>query len=372
MLAWIYRTSALSWGYREVSSHDRTVHGTIVLCPCTKHLTQPNVINQLVSEIRNRIYDHVLKGDAVKLVRSAPLATRNSFLPLSRTCKQIHDELLSWFQKQTTVSIWLTSLNRYLRTFHPLSAPSVDYSVKLRVMFPGNTARDAWRYVPYTDITHLYKLTSQHTNFTLSIASCAPPAPGLLDPADIVFRQQPYQALEAALSRLASAPLPVSEGILAVRIVILPAKSLLWLVFKQHTVLPGEWPWYGALDLHGESVKQWQRWLGENGLAEVKGWDVQVMVRQSHRDVPGFLLMGWSREEYLAVPEREALEEGEWEGREWERETLRLSAEGGGRWDWAGWERACQARAENVRRARAEREAERELEELVDACEGIV
>jgi hypothetical protein len=295
-------------------------------------------------------------------VRSTTSAARNSFLPLSQTCKQIHDELLSWFQKQTTISINLVELNSYLRTFHPLSAPSVDYPVKLRVILPRNNESCAWRYVYYTDITHLYTLLSQHTNFTLSIAPCAPQALGLLDPTDIVFQQQPYQALEAALSRLASAPLPVSEAILAVRIVILPAKSydhpVLWLVFKQHTVLPGEWPWYGALDLLGESVKLWRRWLRENGLEEVKGWDVQVIVKQSRRDVPGFMLLGWSQEEYLAVPERDALEEGEWEGRKWERETLRLSAEGGGRWDWGGWERACQARARKVRWAQHERAME--------------
>ena len=55
----------------------------------------------------------------------------------------------------------------------------------------------------------------------------------------------------------------------------------------------------------------------------------------------------------MAMPEREALQEGEWEGREWERETLRVSVEGGGRWDWAGWERACQARARDLRIAQA-------------------
>ena len=215
-------------------------------------------------------------------------------------------------------------------------------------MLPTDGSK-AWRYVSYTDMTHLHTLLSQHTNFKLSVARCAPKsdrwgAGGMLACAP--------QALEAALARLASVPLPVLDGILAVRIIMLPVKSyaypVLWLVLRQHTVLPGEWPWYGAQDLHEQSVALWQQWQRENGLAEVGGWRVHVMVKQSRRDVPGYMFVPGSEDGYMAMPEREALEEGEWEGREWERETLRASVEGGGRCDWAGWERACQERARDT------------------------
>lgn len=279
-------------------------------------------------------------------MRSAP---RSNVLSLSQTCKQINDEFLSCFHESTTITLVPAELNSYLRTFHPLNKPRAKRPVKLRLMLPTNGSK-AWRYVSYTDMTHLHTLLSQHTNFKLSVARRAPKsdtwgAGGMLACAP--------QALEAALCRLASVPLPVSDGILAVRIIMLPAKSyahpyahpVLWLVLKQHTVLPGEWPWYSAQDLHEESVALWQQWQRENGLAEVGWWRVHVMMKQSRRDVPGYMLLPGGEDGYMAMPEREALEEGEWEGREWERETLRVSVEGGGRWDWAGWERACQARA---------------------------
>lgn len=285
-------------------------------------------------------------------MRTAPSATRNSFLSLSQTCKQINDEFLSWLQESTTIAIDPAELNSYLRTFHPPNKPRAKHPVKLRLMLPRNESK-AWRYVSYTDLTHLHTLLSQHTNFQVSVARCDPQH--AYETVGVLSRVP--QALEAALSRLASIPLPVLDGILAVRIIILPVKSyakpVLWLVLKQHTVLTGEWPWYGAQDLHEESVAQWQQWQRENGLEEVKGWQVHVMVKQSLRDVPGYMLLPGSEEGYMAMPEREALQEGEWEGREWERETLRVSVEGGGRWDWAGWERACQARARDLRIAQA-------------------
>ena len=287
-----------------------------------------------------------------------PTATRTSFLhPLSQTCAQLHNEFLSWFQAHTTLSIKLVHLNTYLSTFHPLDGTSAHqlHPVKLCLLLPQSDGYPR-RTVPYTALTRLHTLMSQHANFTVRVAPCS------------------KDALGAALARLASAALPVPDGILAVRLVMLPTtplsgltvqKPVLWLVVKQHSVLPGEWPWYGAVDLHGESKARWLAWWkSEDGPGDVEGWDVRVMVKRSREDVPRYFQLTKGEEEYLVVPERGVLEEeGVWEGREWERETLRLSLEEGGGWDWGEWERARRARRERLRRAQEEREMEDALME---------
>lgn len=339
-------------------------------CACAQHLTRPStsVINQPVSEIRNRIYTHVLSGvDAAKLVRSSPSGPRDSFLPMSQACKQLHDEFLSWFQEHTTISVELAELNSYLRTFHPNNKPCVkNHPVKLCLLLPKNEPRPC-RNAPYTDLTRLHTLRSQCTNFTVQVAQ--PSALRNVIVAGTVTRlPREAAALEQALRRLASAPLPVAEGILAVRLIMMPARShahpVLWLVVKQHTVLPGEWPWYGAVDLHGESAALWQTWLSKNSLEKVEGWDIYVTVTQSREEVPWCMWLSRGEEEYQAVPEKEALEkalkekEKEGEDREWDLETLGLSSGLAGGWDWdERARRARAAKAEQVVRAQRVRSA---------------
>jgi hypothetical protein len=58
-------------------------------------------------------------------------------------------------------------------------------------------------------------------------------------------------------------------------------RPAIWFMFKEHKILPGEWPWYGAHDLNAESVALWQQWLEDTGAVGLQRWNIHVT---AHRD----------------------------------------------------------------------------------------
>lgn len=48
-------------------------------------------------------------------------------------------------------------------------------------------------------------------------------------------------------------------------------------MFKEHSTLPGEWPWYGAHNPNHGIVLLWRRWLEDSGAAGLQRWHMHIL-----------------------------------------------------------------------------------------------
>ncbi|KAF2998239.1 hypothetical protein E8E13_005858 [Curvularia kusanoi] len=265
----------------------------------------------LPGEIRNPIYNFVIGNDTVTFVQKTCLSHANQHasqlghIPLASTCRQLYHELRALVRLSTTINVEHFSLNRYLQTFHPLGTSSA-LSAKLRILLPKDSKRPT-EDVPFVDITHLLGLMIENPKFTCSIGQTTDNSSTALTEA---------ASLETVLCNLASSAQHNLTDIFSIRLVLRRSGPTIWYVFKQHTKLPGEWPWYGAHDLEGESWRLWVGWLKERKLLEMDGWHISMTVHASVSDIPPLIWLPREGGEYAVMPEEQQLA-SQWTNTPW-------------------------------------------------------
>lgn len=197
-------------------------------------------------EIRNEVYAYYIDKTSVDYVRNWRFFSRRGCLPLAQTCKQIHQEFISFFRSQTPVRTQLSLLNRYLRTYYPLGNNRSRGAALLHLILPNNADRSE-PVVPYTDITHLFVLMARNAHFTCTFEQAS---------ANNEQAVAESQELQDLLRDVSLAAKPMLDSIFSVRLVMAKEgnfwnptikatkhrRPVVWFVFKEHATLPGEWP----------------------------------------------------------------------------------------------------------------------------------
>ncbi|KAF9698016.1 hypothetical protein EKO04_004195 [Ascochyta lentis] len=62
--------------------------------------------------------------------------------------------------------------------------------------------------------------------------------------------------------------------------------------FREHSTLPGEWPWYGAHDLNHESVILWKQWMEERGASGLQRWHVEIAAQRGTKEATRWTTVG--------------------------------------------------------------------------------
>ncbi|KAJ4384836.1 hypothetical protein N0V86_000439 [Didymella sp. IMI 355093] len=240
----------------------------------------------LPPKLRNEIYRLYIGKDTVDYVPHWSVFSPHGWLPLAQTCKQVHPEFITLFKAKITVKIRHFHLARYLQKFYPIDNDGATGAARLCLLLPNNWKRPR-TLVSYVDLTHLFTLMSQNEKFGCTFAHPSQSHELALGEA---------RELRDLLHQISSRAAAILPSVINVRLVIAKAgwtnselltvenddeRPAIWFIFKQHKILPGEWPWYGAHDLNAESVALWQQWLEDNGAAGLQRWNVHVT---AHRD----------------------------------------------------------------------------------------
>lgn len=186
------------------------------------------------------------------------------------------------------VRIGYLQLDQYLRTYYPLNDDCTDLVAKIYLLLPPNHDRTR-TMVTFTDITHLFKLMTQNALLTCTVGHSPCHLSCQNDHALDEARE-----LQDLLFEMTENSLPVLDSILAVRLVLCPAeweqpfvfeRPAIWIIFKEHTVLPGEWPWYGACNLNRESILLWEKWWHSLGIPNPKKWLLHFKVQRGTEEI---------------------------------------------------------------------------------------
>ncbi|KAF3036628.1 hypothetical protein E8E11_000696 [Didymella keratinophila] len=243
-------------------------------------------------ELRIHIHKLYIGEDIVDYVPNWAVFSRHCYLSLAQICKQIYQEFISFFRSDTTVRVRHYHLERYLKTFYPIAvtANGTYGAARLHVLLPHNLERPQTPPVPYFDLTSLFVLMAYYDMFKCTFGYTSPPDQ---EPHEIALSEA--KELTSLLSRTSRSAASILASIIEVRLVMRQAgynnkkpptvdeanvRPAVWFLLKEHTVLPGDWPWYGAHDRNAESLLLWQQWLKRNGVSDLERWHVYVTVHR--------------------------------------------------------------------------------------------